>query len=79
MSWKSASLPSGSKLFKVHNFNFLYQGTNFHIEIDEYSDGTFTGHGENATDQSYVIESVSGKTLEECLSALLKKIEGRNP
>ncbi len=63
MSWTSIQLPSGSKLFKVHTFNFLYLGVNFLIEVDEYGTGEFSGHAEHANDSSYVIESVSAPTL----------------
>jgi len=78
MEWKAIKLPAGSKLFQVHNFNFLHNGVNYILEVDEYSDGSFTGHGEHATDKNYVIESVSGRTLKICLDALIKRIQDRD-
>jgi len=78
MDWKSVTIPNGSRLFKVHNFTFMYKGTTFLLEVDEFRDGTFSGHGENSTDRSSVVESVSGKTLKECLDALIVKVEGRS-
>ena len=77
MEWKSVSLPGSSKLFKVHNFNFLHNGVNFLLEVDEYSDGSFSGHGEHSTDKNFVIESVSGSTLQECLEELIKRVQNR--
>lgn len=73
--WKNVKLPVGCKLFKVHHFTFMLSGTIYHFEIDEFSDGTFTGHGEHSTDKSSVIESVNGNSLEECLNALISRIE----
>lgn len=77
MEWKATKLPAGSKLFKVHNFNFILKGVNFNLEVDEFSDGTFTGHGEHSTDQNYFIESVSAKSLSDCLSELISRIQSR--
>ena len=79
MDWGSIILPSGCKLFKVHTFNYIHQGVNYLLEVDEYSDGSFSGHGEHSTDQNNVVESVSGKNIDECLNALIKKIESRAP
>jgi hypothetical protein len=78
MDWKSAKLPAGGKLFKVYNFNFLYQGVNYLLEVDEYADGAFSGHAEHATDHNYVIESVSGKSVADCISGLCSRIEARS-
>lgn len=78
MSWNSIPLPSGSKLFRVHTFNFLHLGVNFLIEIDEFGDGKFSGHAEHANDSSYVIESVSAASLEKCVETIVKKIEVRS-
>lgn len=77
MSWSTVSLPSGSRLFKVHNFTFMHKGANFHLEVDEFSDGNFTGYGEHATDKNLHIESVNGNSVKECLELLIRKIEGR--
>jgi hypothetical protein len=77
MSWKNISVVGGAKLFKVHSFTYMAKGTTYMLEIDEFSDGTFSGHGEHSQDKSSVIESVSGNAIEECLSSLIKKIESR--
>jgi hypothetical protein len=78
MDWKSIKVPAGGKLFKIHNFNYIHKGTNFALEVDEYMDGTFTGHGEQASDQNYFIESVSGKDLGDCLGQLISRIQDRS-
>lgn len=75
MNWKMVSLPDGSKLFKTHNFTLMHRGTNYRLDIEEFADGTFSGHGEHSTDKSSVLESVSGTSLEDCLNALIKKIK----
>lgn len=75
--WKNVKLGAGCKVFRVHNFTYMHKGTNFHLEVDEFTDGTFTGHGEQSTDKSSVIESVSGKSLEETLQALISGAAGR--
>jgi hypothetical protein len=77
MSWSSITLPQGSKLFRVHNFTLLHKGSNYSIEIDEFSDGACSGHGEHTTDKNLQIESVTGTSIEGCLQSLVKKIEGR--
>ena len=75
MNWKKLSIPDGAKIFKIHNFTYMVKGQNFHLEVDEYADGNFTGHGEHSTDKNTVLESVSGKSLEECVNALVKSIK----
>jgi hypothetical protein len=72
MDWKKTKIPEGAKLFKVHNFTFMLKGSTYHLEVDEFADGTFTGHGEHSTDKNTVLESVSGKSLEDCVSNLIK-------
>lgn len=74
--WKQANIGAG-KLFKVHNFTYMFKGTTYHIEIDEFANGTYSGHGEHSTDKSSVLESVSGTSAKDCLDALIKKIETR--
>jgi hypothetical protein len=74
-SWKKVKVPSGCKLFKVHNFTFMVSGVIYLLEVDEFMDGSFTGHGEHSTDKSNVIESVNGKSLEDCLELLINKIK----
>lgn len=75
--WKSVKVPSGAKLFKVHNFNLMVKGSHFNIEVDEFQDGTFTAHGEHSTDKNSVFEPVNAKTLEDALSAIVAKIQTR--
>ena len=77
MDWKKTRIPAGTKLFMVHSFTYMTKGRTFILEVDEFSDGTFTGHGEQSTDRSHVVESVSGKTVSECLEALIKRIDLR--
>ena len=77
MDWSAVSLPSGSKLFRVHYFTFLHAGSNYVIEVNEFADGTFSGHGEHANDKNLQIEPVNGKNVEECLNGIVKKIENR--
>ena len=75
MNWKAVAKPDGSKLFKVHTFTFVHKGANYHLEIDESADGAFTGHGEHSTDKNTVLASVTGKSVEECLTSLIKNIK----
>ena len=77
MEWKKTKVPPGCRLFKSHNFTFMNKGVSFHLEVDEYNDGSYTGHGEHSTDKNLVIESVNGTSLEACLEALINKIEKR--
>ena len=77
MDWKNLKIPEGSKLFKIHRFNFLYQGVNYLLEINELNPSMWVGHGEHATDQSSVIPSVNGSSLEECLNKLIERIHKR--
>jgi hypothetical protein len=75
MNWKALKLPEGGKLFMVHTFTYMHKGTTYHFEVDEYGDGTFSGHGEHSTDKSSVLASVSGKSLEEAVNALVASIK----
>ena len=75
MDWKKIKLPEGSKLFRVHTFTYMHGGSTFHLEIDEFTSGSFTGHGEHSTDKNRVLESISGPSLEECLSGLIQSIK----
>jgi hypothetical protein len=75
MNWNKIVRPDGAKLFKVHSFTYAYKGANYHLEVDESADGNFTGHGEHSTDRNTFLASVTGKSLEECLSALIKNIK----
>jgi len=73
--WRKIKVQDGGKLFKVHNFTYMVRGVNYHLEVDEFQDGNFSGHGEHSTDKSRVLESVAGKSLEDCLNALIKSIK----
>ena len=72
MDWNKVRVPEGAKLFRVHSFTYMNRGTTWHLEVDESLDGTFTGHGEHSTDKNCVLESVSGRDLEDCVSNLIK-------
>jgi hypothetical protein len=77
VDWKQVKVPAGTKLFKAHSFTFMIKGDSWQLEVDEFSDGTFTGHGEHSTDRNSFIESVSGQTLKECLEGLISRIQSR--
>lgn len=77
MDWKTVKIPQGGRLFKSHDFTFMYKGVNYHLGIDEYHDGNCSGHGEHSTDKNFFIESVSGKTVAGCLNELIQKIVSR--
>lgn len=77
MNWKAIKVHSGAKLFKVHNFTYMVKGSTYHLEIDEYQDGSFTGHGEHSTDKNSFVESVTAKTIEDCMEQLLQRIGAR--
>lgn len=77
MNWKTVKVHSGGKLFKVHNFSYMIKGATFHLEVDEFHDGSCTGHGEHSTDKNSFVESVNGKTVEECLNSLIERIGSR--
>ena len=66
MNWNKVTVPDGAKLFQIHDFAFMYKGNTYKLEVDAFADGTFTGH---------VLASVSGKSVEECLNALIKHIK----
>jgi hypothetical protein len=75
MDWKKLQLPDGAKLFRVHTFTYMHSGSTYHLEVDEFNASTFTGHGEHSTDKSRVLESVTGGSLEDCLTALIRNIK----
>ena len=63
MGWKDIKLPKGCKLIKIHKFLYMANGVSYNLEIDEFADGMFTGHGEHASDESQQLKSVTGKSL----------------
>jgi hypothetical protein len=77
MDWKKINVPAGSKLLKVHNFTYIHKGVNYNLEIDEYSDGRCSGHGEQSIDKNFVIETVSASSVDDCLKQLVDKINSR--
>jgi hypothetical protein len=77
MSWKDIKVHSGGKLFQVHNFTYMVKGATYLLEIDEFSDGSCTGHGEHSSDRNSFVESVSGKSVEDCLANLISRIGQR--
>jgi hypothetical protein len=78
MSWKKIPVHPGGKLFKMHHFTYMMKGVTFLLEIDEFSDATFTGHGHHSTDRNNVVESVSGKSIDDCLTHLIARIGQRS-
>lgn len=79
MDWNAMKIPDGSKLFRIHRFTFLHQGVNYLLEINELGKAMWIGHGEHATDQSSVIPTVNGSTLEETLNKLISQVVKRGP
>lgn len=77
MNWKAVKVQPGGKLFKVHNFTYMIKGVTYHLEVDEFHDGTCTGHGEHSTDKNSFVESVNAKSLEEGLNLLIERIGAR--
>ena len=77
MEWKAVKIPDGSKLFKIHRFNYLHLGVNYLLELNEIGSDTWIGHGEHATDQSSVIPSVNGNSEADCLNKLIDRIHRR--
>jgi len=75
MNWKKIPVPEGAKLFKVHNFAFMHKGVTYHLEVDEFADGSFSGHGEHSTDKNTVLASVAGASIEDCLANLMKNVK----
>ena len=77
MDWKSLSLPEGSRLNRVHQFTFMLKGQTYQFEIDELSDGSFSGHGEHSSDKNFVLSSVSGSSVSDCVNQLIKDVTSR--
>jgi hypothetical protein len=77
MSWKKIAVHQGGKLFKMHQFTYMVKGVTYQIEVDEFADSTFTGHGQHATDRNNLVESVTGKSIDECVTLLVAKIGTR--
>ena len=77
MDWKSLQLDKSAKIFKVHNFVYMKGGANFHLEVNEYLDGTCMGYGEHSTDRSNHLEAVNGQSTQECLEKLIQQVEAQ--
>lgn len=77
MNWKAVKVAGGAKLFKVHNFTYMVKGVTYHLEVDEFHDGSCTGHGEHSTDKNSFVESVNAKSVEDCLNLLVERIAAR--
>jgi hypothetical protein len=77
MDWKNVKVPSGGKLMKVHKFTYMLKGATYLLEVDEYFGGTCSAHAEHSVDKNFVIETVSGKTVAECINLILEKISAR--
>lgn len=74
MDMTGLNIPKGAKLIKIHKYLYMHNGSSYNLEVDEYSDGMFAGHGEHAADESQQLKSVTGKTLNECLQPLIDNI-----
>ncbi|MEZ4741275.1 MAG: hypothetical protein R3B45_02320 [Bdellovibrionota bacterium] len=74
MDWKKIKIPAGHRLLKAHTFMYMAGGATYRLEVDEYADGKFAGHGEHASDESQQLSSVIGTSVEECLQALVDGI-----
>ena len=77
MTWKQIAVLPGGKLFKMHQFTYMVKGVTYQLEVDEFADSSFTGHGQHATDRNNIVESVNGKSIDECLTQLVAKIGQR--
>jgi len=75
MDWGKIKVPGGNRLLKVHSFMYMVEGITYTLAVDEYSDGKFTGHGEHASDESQQLSSVVGKSIEECVQALVDGVQ----
>lgn len=75
MSWKDLKVATGSQLFRLHNFLYLHQGKTYELEVNEYSDGRFVGHGEIANDPQSQLASVNGSNVDECVAKLVEAVE----
>ena len=78
MNFSKLQIPAGSKLYRIYHFNYMHKGIHYNIEINEFNDGHFAGYAEHSTDKNFSIESVSGKSAEECLQALINRIHDRS-
>jgi hypothetical protein len=78
MGWKNIQLPAGSKLYQVYSFCYMEKGIHYNLEINEFADGTYAGHGAHSTDKNLVIASTNGMSMEECISGLIKNIRSRS-
>ncbi|MGE0174109.1 MAG: hypothetical protein AB7T49_15030 [Oligoflexales bacterium] len=78
MDWKNVKVPAGGKLMQVRNFTYMHKGATYLIEVDEYVTGNCSAHAEHSVDKNFVIETVSGKTIPECLNLILEKIHTRS-
>ncbi len=78
MNWKTLKLPEGARLNKVHHFTYMIKGQTYQFEVDEMSDGNFTGHGEHSSDKNFVLASVNGSSMVECLNQLVKDVTSRS-
>jgi hypothetical protein len=73
--WKTVKLGDKDKFFKIHHFLFMYKGKSFNIEVQESLTGDFMAHADNNSDPHDAVKSCHGKTLEECLHAIVSEIQ----
>ncbi len=71
MDWKKLKIPGSHRLFRVHQFMYMIEAISYQFEINEFFDGSFTGHGVHSTDDSNQLKSVTRHSMEECLQALI--------
>ena len=77
MPWKDLTIEAGCQLFRLHNFLYLHKGKTYELEINEYSDGRFVGHGEVANDPQSQLPSVNGNSIDECVGKLVEEATKR--
>ena len=78
MNWANIKLPDGCKLFRIHKFSYMSKGINYVFEINEVSENSFIGYGEQATDSNSVLETVNGDSIESCLNGLIANVEKKS-
>ncbi len=78
MDWKKLSVTPEGHLFRNHSFTYLYDGATYRIEVSEYSNGRYSGFGEDSIDKSSTLPPVNAQSLEECLNGVVTAIQKRH-
>lgn len=76
--WRKIKLEEAHKLFKLHQFLFMSGGRSYNIEIQESQTGSYLAHADNNSDPHDAIKSVTGKSFEDCLKAMMKQLGERD-